>query len=91
MDQLTIYRNQIDNLDKEIIKLLWERFDIIKRVAEFKKENNISVLQSNRWQEVLEKAKSFWLEKELSPVFIWVIWNTIHEFAIELEEKIKNN
>ncbi len=86
MDQLTIYRNQIDNLDKEIIKLLTQRFEVVKLVWKYKKDNNIKPLQPWRWQEVLESKKELARKNWLSENFIEIIWNNIHEYALNLEK-----
>ena len=49
-------REKIDSLDDEIIRLLNERMDISVKVAEYKKEMNISVKDSGREDEILNKA-----------------------------------
>ncbi len=88
MENLEDYRNKIDFLDKEIIKLLVERFEVVKLVWEFKKINNMQALQSWRWQAVLDSRKEFAKTKWISEEFIEKIWNEIHDYAISLEEKI---
>ncbi len=88
MENLEDYRNKIDFLDKEIIKLLSERFEVVKLVWEFKKVNNMQALQSWRWQAVLDSRKEFAKNLWLSEEFIEKIWNEIHDYAISLEEKI---
>lgn len=85
MDELLLLRENIDIVDKQILDLLWKRFDIIKQVWIYKKENNIQPLQINRWQEVLDNAKKYWESKGLDSVFTWIVWNTIHEFALKVE------
>jgi len=89
MENLNTYRDKIDTIDNEIIDLLWKRFEIIWKIWIYKKENNIKTIQSNRWQEVLANAKKIWVERGLDPVLVWVLWNTIHEFAIKTEDIIK--
>ena len=91
MEQLQSFRNEIDTIDSKIIELLWQRFDYVRKVAVFKREKNMPALQSSRWQEVLDGVKKSWTENGLNPVFVGVIWNTIHEFALEIEEIIKSN
>lgn len=50
-------RNEIDKLDKEILNAFATRMDICKRVALYKKENNLPIFQGNRENEVLNKIK----------------------------------
>lgn len=53
MDLLDL-RNEIDELDDELVPLLLKRMDISRRVAEYKVANGIPVLNEKREQEVLE-------------------------------------
>jgi chorismate mutase len=50
------YRNQIDFFDSEIVNLLHERFEIVKLIGEYKKNNNIKALQEDRFKKILEKV-----------------------------------
>ncbi|MDD2516096.1 MAG: chorismate mutase [Candidatus Gracilibacteria bacterium] len=88
MDKLQTYRQEIDHIDKQLIELLAKRFDIIKKVGKYKKDNNIPPLQSSRWQEVLDIAKKSGEELGMNPIFIGIIWNTIHEFALDIEKNV---
>src|SRR6478609_3281164 len=49
-------RQQINHLDDELMQLLGQRMKIAEKIGEFKKNNNITVLQTNRWNEILERA-----------------------------------
>lgn len=86
MQQLQNYRNQIDEIDAQIIELLAKRFEVVKKVWEYKKIHNLPPLQPERWQQVLsskkELAKQYWI----NPEFIEKIWNNIHEYALEIEK-----
>lgn len=86
MPQLQNFRNQIDQIDAELIELLAQRFEVVKKVWEYKKLNNLPPLQPGRWQEVLNSKKKLAEEKGISPVFIENIWNEIHEYALTLEK-----
>lgn len=88
MKELNEYREKIDSLDKQIIKLLSERFEVVKQVWKYKKKNDMKPLQSWRWQEVLDSrkalAKELWVKEDL----IEIIWNNMHDYALELESDI---
>ena len=83
---LTKYRNKLDYVDKEIIKLLAQRFEIVKKIWKYKKENNIWILQSWRWKQVLENKKQITKELWIDENLIEYIWNLIHEEALKLEK-----
>ena len=55
MDNLDTLRKKIDALDDNIVKLLLERFEVIKDVAEYKKERGLEIFQQAREAEVLKK------------------------------------
>ena len=55
MKDLSKARDEIDNIDTQIIKLFEQRMDIVKDVANYKIENNLPVLDSSRENMMLEK------------------------------------
>ena len=55
MKDLSKARDEIDNIDTQIIKLFEQRMDIVKDVANYKIENNLPVLDSSRENIMLEK------------------------------------
>lgn len=56
MSKLDDYRAEIDAIDKELTELFERRMGVVLKVAQYKRDNNISVLQNNREEEVLNKA-----------------------------------
>jgi chorismate mutase/prephenate dehydratase len=56
MSELDNLRQKIDNIDKEILLLFTQRMEIAKGVAEYKKVNNLPVLQGNRENEVIQNV-----------------------------------
>jgi monofunctional chorismate mutase len=54
-DILLDCRNRIDTIDREIVRLLAERFDVVKEVAEYKKTSNMLVFQPSREDKILRQ------------------------------------
>ena len=48
-------RIQIDDLDIELIDVLKRRMDLVEKIGVHKKENKVTILQNNRWAEMLIK------------------------------------
>ncbi|MFZ1523500.1 MAG: chorismate mutase, partial [Saprospiraceae bacterium] len=48
-------RKEIDMIDEEIMNILASRMKISREIGQYKKENNMTILQSERWKEVLQK------------------------------------
>ena len=84
-NKLEEYRKQIDKIDKKLVELFVERFEIVKQIGKFKKENNIPVVDNNRFQKVLEKVENIAEKQGVSKDFINDIYNIIHKYSCELE------
>jgi len=55
MSDLNNLRNEIDEIDEKIVRLLLERFDAVRNVAEYKKIHGLEIFQKDREIEVLKK------------------------------------
>lgn len=51
--ELSDYRDRLDNIDGELVRLFTQRMDVAAEIAEFKKENGLNVLDAKREQEKL--------------------------------------
>ena len=80
------YRDQIDTIDLEIVYLLSRRFWIVNEIWKIKKEADISILQEERWDNLLtmlfEEADERWLERS----FIRNLWEKIHQESLRLQK-----
>lgn len=56
MTKLDEYRIEIDEIDRELVQLFEKRMETVLKVASYKKENGMEVLQSGREEVVLQKA-----------------------------------
>lgn len=66
MDKLTEIRNSIDKIDEQIVKLFESRMQLVKQVADYKKENKSEVYQGARENQVLERAVENLEDKNLA-------------------------
>lgn len=81
------WRNEIDNIDSEIILLISKRMDIVKKIWKHKQDNKIAIIQNWRWQEVLNHRKRLSSSLGLDESIIEYIWGNIHEYAIKIEKE----
>ena len=81
-------RAQIDVIDNQIIETLGKRMKVADDIGALKKKNNVAVLQSKRWNEVLGKMILEGEEKNLSEEFILRIFKAIHQESINHQERI---
>ena len=84
-------RQQINHLDDELIQLLGQRMKIADKIGEFKRNNNITILQTNRWNEILQRAFKQGGKVGLSKEFITKYLDAVHMESINHQNKIMNS
>lgn len=81
-------RKEIDMIDEEIMNILASRMKISREIGQYKKENNMTILQSERWKEVLQKYIDRGSQSGLGAEFITRVIKSIHDESIEQQEKV---
>ncbi len=88
---LTTLREQINQVDDELLALISQRMKIAENIGTYKKENNITILQTHRWNEILETAIKKGVGLGLSKDFITKYLDAIHLESISHQNKIMND
>ncbi len=91
LDVLGELRQQIDIYDDHLIDLIEQRMKVAETIGHYKKENNITILQSVRWDEIVKRAMNHGQAKGLSTELIDTIFKAIHQESINHQMKIMNN
>ncbi len=81
-------RAQIDVLDNQLLDALGKRMKVADGIGQLKKDRNVAVLQSKRWNEILGKMILEGEQRGLSEEFILRIFKAIHQESINHQEKI---
>lgn len=89
--KLNTLRTQIDVIDNSIIDTLGKRMKISDEIGKLKKQKNVAVLQSKRWNEILGKMILEGKEKGLAEEFILKMFKAIHQESINHQEKVINS
>ncbi len=89
-ENLKLMRNKIDDIDNQILELLYERLNISKEIARFKRENNMPVLQTGRYDEILRKKIIQAENLGLNPNYISDILEVIHEESVRTQLELIN-
>lgn len=84
-------RQQINHLDDEMMQILGQRMKIADQIGKYKKENNITILQTNRWNEILERAFNRGEKLGLGKEFITKYLDAVHMESINHQNKIMNS
>jgi chorismate mutase len=83
-------REQINHIDDELIQLLGQRMKVADQIGQYKRDNNITILQTNRWNSILEKAFAKGDKLSLSKEFITKYYDAVHMESINHQNKIMN-
>ncbi|WDF70139.1 chorismate mutase [Sphingobacterium oryzagri] len=78
-DKLAELRKQIDKLDDAILQQIGDRMKIAEKIGEYKRDNNVTILQVNRWDEIVEKrlqlAKALTISEDFASKFLELLHN----------------
>lgn len=81
-DMLETLRSRIDILDEQLVGLLSERMALSREIGKIKKDNNIAILQTSRWEEVLANVRDSARRNSLDTEFVEQVFNCIHASSI---------
>ncbi len=89
-DTLSILREQIDQLDDEIMSKLAARMKISEKIGQYKKENNVTILQVSRWEEIVQTRIALCKAMGLNEEFTSDLLKLIHHESIQVQTKVMN-
>jgi chorismate mutase len=91
MHTLEDLRHEIDIYDNQLLEILSKRMSVAEKIGRYKKENNLTILQSGRWDELIkertEKAKG----RGLSEEFLMKVLRAIHQESINRQTEVMND
>ncbi len=90
-ENLTMLRQQIDEADNELLEILSKRMRICREIGQYKKEHGMTVLQSNRYDEIMQSRVKLAEEMGMSGDFMKVVLISIHEESVRQQLEIFNN
>ena len=89
-DKLAQLRTDIDKLDDQIIKILSDRMKIVEKIGEYKRDNNVTILQVSRWDEIIHKRSNVAQALKLDKEFTVKMLELIHNESIRKQNEIMN-
>ena len=81
-------RQQINQLDDELMQILGRRMKVAEQIGKYKKDNQITILQTNRWNEIIERATEKGDKLGLSKEFITRYFDAVHMESINHQKKV---
>lgn len=89
-DSLSKLRKTIDEIDDEIIMKLVKRMEVAEKIGAYKKDNNVTILQVDRWQEIINKRIAMGNAMGLSDEFMKKLLEVVHKESIKKQTAIMN-
>ncbi|MCH4156375.1 MAG: bifunctional 3-deoxy-7-phosphoheptulonate synthase/chorismate mutase type II [Muribaculaceae bacterium] len=90
-ENLTLLRQQLDQIDNELLELLNKRMRVSREIGQYKKEHSMPVVQTNRYDDVLRTRGKIGEEMGMSGDFIRTIMQTIHEESVRQQIEVLAN
>jgi len=91
INKLEQLRSVIDDLDEELINKFSSRMEIIEKIGTYKSENNVTILQLERWEKILSNRRFLASKVGLSDQFIKKILELVHQESIRVQTEVMNN
>lgn len=89
-DNIDNLRHEIDQCDDEMIEILNRRMSISREIGIYKKEHDIKVVQTNRFDEIMKKRIAQAAQLGMAPKFMEAIMSVIHEESVRQQVDILN-
>jgi chorismate mutase len=81
-------RSEIDKIDAELMHILARRMEVVDEIGNYKRENNITVLQLNRWNEILRDRLRMGTRQGMPGEFIQYLLEIIHTESIRRQTEL---
>ena len=81
-------RAQIDVIDENLLFTLASRMKVSAKIGQYKKDHNVAILQSGRWEQVLSQMRIKASAYGLSDAFIDAVYNAIHEESVRVQNEV---
>ena len=89
-ENLNLLRQQIDQLDNELIEVLNKRMRVCREIGQYKKEHRMQVVQIGRYDDILKSRIKLAEEMDMSGEFMKIVLQAIHEESVRQQIEIIN-
>lgn len=90
-NRLDLLRNRIDVIDSELLEMLASRLEIVKQIGKYKRENNVTALQINRWSQLMDDRVNLGNKLDLNDTFVKILFQLIHEDSVRMQTEIMDS
>ncbi|MFL0162875.1 chorismate mutase [Aquirufa salirivi] len=90
-DELAALREKIDNIDRELLEVLTARMAVVEKLGEYKRDNNVAVLQLDRWKQLHGDRANQAKGLGLYPEFVEELFKLVHLESIRKQTEVMNS
>ncbi len=90
-ESLTLLRQQIDQIDNELLEVLSKRMRVSREIGQYKKEHRMPVVQANRFNDLLNTREKLGKEMGMSIDFMKTVLLAIHEESVRQQIEVLND
>lgn len=89
-ESLNALRSQIDEIDNSLIETLAKRMRISREIGQYKRQHEMTVVQTTRYTEILDKRGAQGVLMGMSPEFVKEVFEAIHEESVRQQMDVMN-
>ena len=90
-ESLTLLRQQIDQIDNDLLEALSKRMRISREIGQYKKEHSMPVVQTGRYDDILNSRAAAAKELGMNGDFMKTVYQAIHEESVRQQIEVLNN
>ena len=90
-ESLTLLRQQIDQIDNDLLEALSKRMRISREIGQYKKEHSMPVVQTGRYDDILNSRAAAAEEMGMNGDFMKTVYQAIHEESVRQQIEVLNN
>lgn len=90
-ESLTLLRQQIDQIDNDLLEALSKRMSISREIGQYKKEHSMPVVQTGRYDDILNSRAAAAEELGMNGDFMKTVYQAIHEESVRQQIEVLNN
>ena len=84
-------RHEIDQIDAELLEIIARRKRVVEEIGHYKKENNVTIFQIERWLEILKSRRENGAKIGLNENLVMEIFSLLHKHSIRLQNHIMHH
>ena len=86
--RLSALRQQIDEIDAQLISMMATRMKVAREIGRVKRDSNMPILQSSRWEDVLGRSVAEGVKQGMSGEFVRRVFEAVHQESIEQQNAV---